>query len=576
MLVVSELAEICGHQDLAYLLSQGSEHGIRVLAGTADTGVERDRLVDLFDSHLVFGLQDEEASTRLLGTPWALTLAEPGRMLVRLGRRKEVEVLGLHLTEDGRRDLLASMGVVETAPEVAEVVDPRPEQRSIDTPQGMTADGTGNTLGQPAPTETDGELQRSVFDVQLVSAAESPVAQALAPADAGPPPRPRDTVVRPASAGTDDQLQQSVLGSQSASAAEDSAVPARSTNAPGEAAEVPTVTVEGPVRQDSASRSQIQDGSTAADAVEIPGRIRRLLTKAPLVVDCEEASVWSADGRLRIGQSSPIEVLLYLAAAPLLHQGRLADWDGVKPETLLAEVWAPRARTPENRDSGHTWLGKNLGRLQDEIVRAAGGLGTEIVVKRRGGLRLNENVVFSDVEAFMAAAEKARTSHGTEQVSAAEEALATVVPGLLSRVVRKPKTAGPKVELYRWLGETHWERAARRLQALGREAGMLLARSYRDIGRHDEALAVYDQLLGEDPLDRRAHEGLLIAAAGTRDVVQLERAWQQVCVCLGGEDDLEARSIYDRLRREINRAGYADLREMSALSTTKAGQDASS
>ena len=118
---------------------------------TADTGVERDRLVDLFDSHLVFGLQDEEASTRLLGTPWALTLAEPGRMLVRLGRRKEVEVLGLHLTEDGRRDLLASMGVVETAPEVAEVDDPRPEQRSVDTPRGMTADGTRNTLGATGP-----------------------------------------------------------------------------------------------------------------------------------------------------------------------------------------------------------------------------------------------------------------------------------------------------------------------------------------------------------------------------------------------------------------------------------------
>ena len=206
-------------------------------------------------------------------------------------------------------------------------------------------------------------------------------------------------------------------------------MPARSTNAPGEAAEVPTVTVEGPVRQDSASRSQIEDASTAADAVEIPGRIRRLLTKAPLVVDCEEASVWSADGRLRIGQSSPIEVLLYLAAAPLLHQGRLADWDGVKPETLLAEVWAPRARTPDNRDSGQTWLGKNLARLQDEIARAVGGLGTEMVVKRRGGLRLNDNLVLSDVEAFMAAAEKARTSHGTEQVCAAEEALATVVPG---------------------------------------------------------------------------------------------------------------------------------------------------
>jgi len=92
------------------------------MAATADSAVEQGPLVDLFDSHVVFGLQDEEASTRLLGTPWALTLAEPGRLRVRLRRRNEVEVLGLHLTEDGRRDLLASMGVIEAAPAPGQVV----------------------------------------------------------------------------------------------------------------------------------------------------------------------------------------------------------------------------------------------------------------------------------------------------------------------------------------------------------------------------------------------------------------------------------------------------------------------
>jgi hypothetical protein len=98
---------------------------------------------------------------------------------------------------------------------------------------------------------------------------------------------------------------------------------------------------------------------------------------------------------LGIGQSSPVEVLLYLATAPLQHQGRLADWAGVQPDELLAEVWAPRARDPGNRDSGQTWLGKNLGRLQDEIDRAVGGLAVDIVVKQRGELRLNEEVVLS-------------------------------------------------------------------------------------------------------------------------------------------------------------------------------------
>ena len=284
-----------------------------------------------------------------------------------------------------------------------------------------------------------------------------------------------------------------------------------------------------------------------------PERIRRLLARAPLVVDCEEASVWSTRGRLGIGQSSPVEVLVYLAAAPLLHQGAMAEWAGVDPETLLAEIWAPRARDPDNRDSAQTWLAKNLGRLQDEIQRAAGELAGQIVVKHRGGLHLNDEVVISDLEAFMAAIERARAAHGADHIRVAEEAFGTRVPGLLSRVVRKPKTTGPRVEFYRWLGEPHWERAARRLDALGRESAMLVARAYREAGRHEEALAIYDELLSEDPLDRRAREGLLIAAAGTGDMVRLQQAWQQVCACLGGEDDA-ARMLYDRLRREVKGA----------------------
>jgi hypothetical protein len=285
---------------------------------------------------------------------------------------------------------------------------------------------------------------------------------------------------------------------------------------------------------------------------------------SPLVVDCDEASVWSANGRLGIGQSSPVEVLLYLAAAPLLHQGRLADWDGVNPEAILAEVWAPRARTPDNKDSGQTWLAKNLGRLQDEIGRAAGGLDADVVLKRHGCLRLNKSLVGSDVEWFMSAVEGARAAQGTQRVSAAEEAVATLVPGLLSRVVRNPRAAGPKIELYRWLAEPHWERAARRLEALAREAAMVLGRAYRDADRHEDALAVYDQLIGRDPPDLRVREGLLMAAAGTGDAVQLERAWQQVCACTGGEDDTEMRSLYDRLLRDVRNAGVGNERARAA------------
>ena len=524
VLVMSELASIDAQDDLAYLLSKGAEYGVRVLAATADTCVERSELVDHFSSRIVFALQDEEASSRLLGAPWALTLAEPGRLLLQLGRRKEVEVLGLHLSEDGRRDLLASTGVVEPAPAREEVVDSCLDQHPIDAAENILPDAPEHSLVEPVAASTE-------------------------------------------------ELHQSVVGDETGLPAELDRASATNANGQPEAAVRPTETINTPPRLEAGNHSLESQGSGAvAAAPDIPPRITRLLTSTPLVVNCEEASVWSEKGRLDIGQSSPVEVLLYLAAAPLMHQGRLADWDGVDPDTLLAEIWAPRARSPENRDSGQTWLGKNLSRLEDEIKRAAGVLGAEIVVKRRGGLCLNGDVVRSDIEGFMAAVERARAAQGKEQIAAAEQALAASVPGLLTRVARTPRTAGPKIELYRWLGEPHWERAAKRLEALGREAGMLLGRAYRDAGRYDDALALYEQLLGDDPLDQRAREGLLIAAAGTRDLVQLERAWQQVCAGIGGEDDAETRSLYDQLRHRMNGHSSGASYARHALGVTAKGR----
>lgn len=525
VLVASELADICTYEDLTYLLSHGLQFGVRVVGATADSAVERGPLIDLFDSHLVFGLEDEEASTRMLGTPWALTLAEPGRLLVRLGQRKEVEVLGLHLTEGGRRDLLATMGVSDAAATEGLRGDAAVHEREGRPPQEVLAGAAENS--EPAPPNAPAnDAPGAISDV---------VTGGEAPSDSGP--------------------SAAVITIERADSGEQPGRPFE------EAARNEIVIVS-----DETARL-----SSAAVVAGRPGRVGQLLARAPLVVDCEEASIWSTEGRLGIGQSSPVEVLVYLAAAPLLHQGRLADWPGVKPETLLAEVWAPRARDPDNRDSGQTWLGKNLGRLQDELERATGGLDAQIIVKRQGGLHLNDAVVVSDVEAFMAALERARAAHGVEQVRLAEEAFGTRVTGLLSRVVRKPRTAGPRVEFYRWLGEPHWERAARRLEALGRDAGMLLARAYRDAGRHEDALASYDELLSEDPLDLRAREGLLMAAAGTREIVRLEQAWQQVCACLGGEDDTDARILYDKLRREVKGAGPLDGKGVGLVAVAGGG-----
>ena len=65
-------------------------------------------------------------------------------------------------------------------------------------------------------------------------------------------------------------------------------------------------------------------------------------------------------------------------------------------------------------------------------------------------------------------------------------------------------------------------------------------------------------MFADDPLDRGAHEGLLVAAAGTGDAAQLHEAWQQICVCLGGDGDLETRGLYERLVRQLERPSNAD------------------
>ena len=114
---------------------------------------------------------------------------------------------------------------------------------------------------------------------------------------------------------------------------------------------------------------------------------------------------------------------------------------------------------------------------------------------------------------------------------------------LLLNVPRERVLVGRTIEIYRWLDLPHWERAAGRLEALGREAAVQLGRAYRDGGRYDAAMVLYGQLLGEVPHDRRVQEGLLLAARGTGDCTQLSQVWQQVRAYLDGETDIELHSM---------------------------------
>jgi hypothetical protein len=195
-----------------------------------------------------------------------------------------------------------------------------------------------------------------------------------------------------------------------------------------------------------------------------------------------------------------------------------------------------------------------LKRLQDELVTAAGGLTGEIVTGSGQLLRLNPATIASDVEVFLTTLARARTARGTDRIAAAEDALARRVSGLLLNVPRERVLVGRTIEIYGWLDLTHLERAAGRLEALGREAAVLLGRAYRDGGRYDAAVVVYGQLLGEVPHDRRVQEGLLLAARGTGDRTQLSQVWQQVRASVDGDTDIELRSMCERLMSETRGA----------------------
>jgi DNA-binding SARP family transcriptional activator len=312
-----------------------------------------------------------------------------------------------------------------------------------------------------------------------------------------------------------------------------------------------------PVGPGAVGEAPISSAADTSSTSECPDHVRALLDTAPLVISCEDESLWSIRGRLALPrQSAFIELLVYLGAARLQAPEPLDPWPGVAVDTLLDEVWTPRARDPPNRESGQTGLRKSLKRLQEELATAAGGLPGEIVA---GGqlLRLNPTTIASDVEVFLTALARAKAARGADRIAAAEEALAKRVCGLLLNVPRERVLVGRTFEIYRWLDLPHWERAAGRLEALGREAAVQLGRAYRDGGRYDAAMVLYGQLLGEVPHDRRVQEGLLLAARGTGDCTQLSQVWQQVRAYLDGETDIELHSMYERLMSETRAVGAA-------------------
>ena len=97
----------------------------------------------------------------------------------------------------------------------------------------------------------------------------------------------------------------------------------------------------GPAAGEAATSSAADTPTTS----NCPDHVRALLETAPLVISCEDESLWSIRGPLALPrQSAFIELLVYLGAARLQAPEPLDPWPGVAADTLLDEVWTPRAR----------------------------------------------------------------------------------------------------------------------------------------------------------------------------------------------------------------------------------------
>src|SRR6266542_2458613 len=283
-------------------------------------------------------------------------------------------------------------------------VDETPSRPALElVADGPVGGATGSLTGsRPKDGEHEGSTNRLP--------GESESAEILDPADVVPDVPGPDIGVHPVSADEVAFPDTRENGKSPVSVAQEVAAPGLA------------VPVEPGPTVDEAASSSAAGTSTPA---ELPDHVRVLLESAPLVVSCEDESLWSTAGPFALPrQSALIELLVYLGAARLLAPEPLDPWPGVAVDTLLDEVWTPRARDPQNRESGQTWLRKSLKRLQDELVTAAGGLTGDIVSGTGQLLRLNPATIASDVEAFLTTLARARAARGTARIAAAEDALA--------------------------------------------------------------------------------------------------------------------------------------------------------
>jgi DNA-binding SARP family transcriptional activator len=239
-------------------------------------------------------------------------------------------------------------------------------------------------------------------------------------------------------------------------------------------------------------------------------------------------------------EGKSVELLLFLAASLP---------EGVDREPIGAALW-PEVDLVDVASS----LRQLRRRLRLVVARAVPGLPEDAPFERDSGrvIRLDPEVVGSDVHRFVETSRRARSSKGDEAIALFEQTRTLYTGDLFDSPAAPPFT---------WAIDPGADGTSVRQQyrQLLQENTRLLADLYvsRPGGvQTAQGIELYEELLRADPQEERISRALLRAHASRRDRTGFEREWRRLCEVLRSADPqaeplLETSDLHTRLGREL-------------------------
>ncbi len=547
VVVLGELAALDDQvASLDLISTHGPAHGVRLLAATSDPDGLQSPLLPHLTTRLVLQTADEDASMALLGLNDAAFLGGGGRLLLRIDSREPIELYGYRVASDHLERLVRLMGDAYSederrpprdlphSPITPAAVAPPAESSEPET-ESETEAVSEWAIPRPASPPTAVRLLEpaTAGDVPAASSgSNAPAAEGGEPVvfGADDPPDPGLALYRPRPTGASDaatplppasngHVHETEAKPESTLLAPEEAEASGPPDEPDEPDEVRNTALE-------TARSSSVVPSPAA-AVEPPTtEAVTVSTEPPLSVVCfggpsvryRGRQVWPAPGS---GDAKPWEVLVFVACQPP---------EGATREALAHALWPDDTRAT---DPGHR-LRQLRYRLRNALDKLAPGITGDVVRADASGIyRLDQTIVQSDAQRFLALYKTGRTSCGAEAIAAYEEARVLYTGDLLD---------GPDARRYAWVDDRddsgvmlqeHFRRVHHQLT-------FNLADLYASAGQTDGAIALYRELAQADPGDESIWRALFRLHHRRRDRPALLREERRMRQALRESDPDDA------------------------------------